>query len=312
VGGVVGVARREKQERKIFGAPKSSPPPEPTHVHPPHGSGSWRSRTPTSLDCTSCWGWHCCRCRCRCRARVTDGDTTLAAAPSSPTPGSRRRRRRRRRRRQTPGRVDLLPSSLLAHAGGIMMVRGNGLGHGLCAVVGAAAAAAPIDGRFRCSGSSNGSVVDVLRSRSPVSRCADRVGGGRRRTLACAWSPSLSSRRPSPVPRVRAAVDGVPGEGGGEGGVRTALRGRARTALRGRADDDAPGRAVREDGRVEGLRERGEKGGRGGGESEVGPETFQRVVKPLPASAAPVPAYLEDASVVPLKRVRGKRRRARR
>jgi hypothetical protein len=56
--------------------------------------------------------------------------------------------------------------------------------------------------------------------------------------------------------------------------------------------------------------ERGEKGGRG--ESEVGPETFQRVVKPLPASAAPVPAYLEDASVVPLKRVRGKGRRARR
>jgi hypothetical protein len=191
-----------------------------------------------------------------------------------------------------------------------MMVRGNGLGRGLCAVVRAAAAAAPIDGRFRGSGSSSGSVVDVLSRRSPVSRFADRVGGGRRRRMlaCCAWSPSLSSRlpsplcRPSPVPRVRAAVDGVPGEGGGEGGVRTALRGRA--------DDDAPGRAVREDGRVEGLR--GERGKGGEGESEVGPETFQRVVKPLPASAAPVPAYLEDASVVPLKRVRGKRRRARR
>jgi hypothetical protein len=206
VGGVVGSgATLEKQEQKIFLAwalpMKSSPPPEPAHVHPPHGSGSWRCRTPTSLNGTSCWGWHCCRCRCRCRARVTDGDTTLAAPPSSSTPGSRRRRRRRRRRRQTPGRVDLLPSSLLAHAGDIMMVRGNGLGRGLCAVVrAAAAAAAPIDGRFRGSGSSSGSVVDVLSRRSPVSCFADRVGGGGgRRTLACcAWSPSLSSRRPSP------------------------------------------------------------------------------------------------------------------
>jgi hypothetical protein len=193
---------KNSREQKICGqAPaRFSPPPEPAHVHPPHGSGSWRSRTPTSLDGTSCWSWRYCRCRCRCRARVTDGDTTLAAPPSSPTPGSRRRRRRRRRR-QTPGRVDLLPSSLLAHAGGIMMVRGNGLGRGLCAVVGAAAAAAPIDGRFRGSVSrSSGSVVDVLSRRSPVSRFADRVGGGRRRRMlaCCAWSPSLSSRRPSP------------------------------------------------------------------------------------------------------------------
>jgi hypothetical protein len=56
----------------------------------------------------------------------------------------------------------------------------------------------------------------------------------------------------------------------------------------------------------------GKRVGGGEGNRGVGPETFQRVVKPLPASAAPVPAYLEDASVVPLKRVRGKGRRARR